>query len=73
MSTFLTLSAVPRTTCGAVSRVQILTLVVLTVFVTVMVLLGQPLTVAAGVAGWLVGVVMPAAASAQRNVRKSEV
>lgn len=54
MSTFpFSVPMAPRTTCGAVSGAQIITLGVLAVFVVVMVVLGQPLTVAAGVAGWL--------------------
>lgn len=49
----------PRTTCGATPRVQVSTLAVVTVFITVLVLLGQPLTIAAGIAGWLVVITMP--------------
>jgi len=60
----------PRTTCGAAPRAQIITLGVLAVFVVVMVVLGQPLTVAAGVAGWLVTVTAPAP---RRNKRRNEV
>jgi hypothetical protein len=62
----------PRTTCGAVSRAQIITLGVLAVFVVVMVVLGQPLTVAAGVAGWLVTVAAPASAT-RRNTPRNEI
>lgn len=57
MSAFpLSLPIAPRTTCGAVNAAEIVTLGVLAMFVAVMVVLGQPLTVAAGVAGWLVTV-----------------
>ncbi len=73
MSAFsLSVPMLPRTTCGAVPRAQIITLGVLAVFVVVMVVLGQPLTVAAGVAGWLVTVTAPATAS-RRNKRRNEV
>lgn len=50
----------PRTTCGASSRAQLVALAVVTVFVTLMVLVGQPLTVAASIAAWLVTVTVPA-------------
>lgn len=73
MSAFsLSVPMPPRTTCGAAPRAQIITLGVLAVFVVVMVVLGQPLTVAAGVAGWLVTVTAPATAS-RRNKRRNEV
>jgi hypothetical protein len=43
----------PRTSCGASPLVQLGTFTIAAVFVVVLVLLGQPLTGAAGVAAWL--------------------
>jgi hypothetical protein len=73
MSAFsLSVPMLPRTTCGAAPCAQIITLGVLALFVVVMVVLGQPLTVAAGVAGWLATVTAPAPPT-RRNKRRNEV
>ncbi len=64
------LPQLPRTICDVASRrLQATTVTILAVFVVVMVLLGQPLPVAAGVAGWLVTVTTPASATQQNNER----
>ncbi|MEV0675837.1 hypothetical protein AB0I60_04860 [Actinosynnema sp. NPDC050436] len=48
------LAITPRTSCGATPLVQIGTFTIAAAFVVVLVLLGQPLTGAAGVAAWLI-------------------
>ena len=48
------LAITPRTSCGATPLVQIGTPTIAAAFVVVLVLLGQPLTGAAGVAAWLI-------------------
>jgi hypothetical protein len=48
------LAILPRTSCGATPLAQIGTFTIAAAFVVVLVLLGQPLTGAAGVAAWLI-------------------
>lgn len=48
------LAILPRTSCGATPLVQIGTFTIAAAFVVLLVLLGQPLTGAAGVAAWLI-------------------
>lgn len=50
------LPVLPRTACGACPRDQIATLAITALFTAAMVLLGQPIAVAAGVASSLVAV-----------------
>jgi hypothetical protein len=61
------LPALSRFPCGRITstpRARLVTLTVAVLFVIVMVLAGQPLTVAAGVVGWLITVIAaPTAAS----------